>query len=68
MIKTTEYVRILIPKELVLRLMDKYQVSRVSVYSALNYTTNSDKAKAIRADALEAGGKQIKATKIVEDD
>ena len=39
-----------------MELAEKFKLSKVSVWSALNYLTNSERAKAIRNYALDHGG------------
>lgn len=66
MIKTLKLEKILVPVECIKKLMDDYGVSKVSVYGALKYASNSNTAKAIRRDAVEKyGGVEVKMPTLV---
>lgn len=60
--KTIKQRKILVPKEDIYVLMAELGASRVSVYNALRFACNSDKAKQIREAALKRGGKEVKVT------
>lgn len=58
--------KILVPVGCVSNLQQDYGVSKVMVYRALKYASNSDKAKAIRRDAVEKyGGVEAKVPTLV---
>lgn len=56
MTKTLKLQKILCRVDVVRQLQKDYNVSKVCVYNALAYKSNSDCAKAIRRDALEKYG------------
>lgn len=58
--------KILVPTGCIGSLQRDYGVSKVMVYRALKYASNSDKAKAIRRDAVEKyGGVEAKVPTLV---
>lgn len=64
--KTLNFPKILVPLPGIRKLMIEHHVSKVSVYAALKYASNSPRAQAIRKDALDKyGGVEVKVEKIV---
>lgn len=49
-------IHIKVADNLRVELIEKFKLSKVSVWSALNYLTNSERAKAVRSYALAHGG------------
>lgn len=49
-------IHIKVADNLRVELIEKFKLSKVSVWSALNYLTNSERAKSVRAYALAHGG------------